>query len=223
MVRAFLAMALVALLSACGSGRPVANDLQISQVRYQDPNPPAITLITSINSETGSGAHSALLIDASQRVIFDPAGNFRSAEVPQQGDVLYGLRPAALRAYLEFQSSKGYHVVAERAAVSPGVAERALQLARTNGAAMQGLCTDNVSSLVRKLPGFESLNVTLFPVTFMNEFARLPGVTRGVYVDVKLVSGVPVTGVGDAAPSSADAVGTAPSGAMPSGTTVPIN
>lgn len=38
---------------------------------------PRISLYTMVNNESGAGAHSALVINASQRVIFDPTGTFK--------------------------------------------------------------------------------------------------------------------------------------------------
>ncbi|OIQ71500.1 hypothetical protein GALL_468800 [mine drainage metagenome] len=187
MRRILLSLGVVVALAGCGSGRAVSSDPVVAKARYVSPEPPSLTLITSIRNDTGNGAHSALLINASQRVIFDPAGNYFSAQVPQKGDVLYGVSPPVLQSYLNFQSSKGFHVVAERVQVSPEVAELALQKSVANGAAASGLCSDNVSSIVRKLPGFTSLPVSFFPRAFMRDFGKLPGVVVVTYLNGAVV------------------------------------
>ncbi|MEZ5714341.1 MAG: hypothetical protein R3D85_03690 [Paracoccaceae bacterium] len=40
-------------------------------MQYRDGDP--VTLFTMVSNETGSGGHTSLMIDASQRVIFDPS------------------------------------------------------------------------------------------------------------------------------------------------------
>ncbi len=171
------------LLSACGSGRPVAPVQVVEHVRYHDPSPPSLTLVTSIRTATGVGAHSALIINASQRVIFDPAGSFQASingkpAAPQRGDVIYGVTPEVLQAYLTFQSGKGFHAVTMTLPVSPEVAEDALQKAENHGWVSQAFCADATSSLLASLPGLNGqVHTSLFPRKFMRGFAKLPGVT----------------------------------------------
>ena len=76
-----------------------ATDDQIAASAYRAPGAATLTLITMINNTSGSGAHTALMINGSQRVIFDPAGSFRNDRVPRRADVLYGISPAVLAAY----------------------------------------------------------------------------------------------------------------------------
>ncbi|TMV80903.1 hypothetical protein FGG78_25195 [Thioclava sp. BHET1] len=183
MYRLLLCLGLLAALAACGSNRPVATQDAVTQAAYHDPSdPPSLTVMTTIRNTTGSGAHSSLLINASQRVIFDPAGSFQSPEVPQRGDVLYGITPRRLEAYIRFQSTEGFHVVAERIPVSPEVAQMALNEAIHNGSASQGLCADNVSTLLKKLPGMP-VRTALFPKQVMREVSKMPDAVRTVYYD----------------------------------------
>lgn len=176
------------MLSACGSGRPVAPETVVVQARYVDPGPTTLTLLTSIRTATGVGAHSALIINASQRVIFDPAGSFQATidgqpVAPQRGDVLYGVTPAVLSAYLAFQSGQGFHATTITIPVAPAVAEVALQKAEGHGWVSQAFCADATSSLLASLPGFESLHPALFPREFMRQVAKLPGITVKTYDD----------------------------------------
>lgn len=186
--RRLLCLGLVAFLSACGSGRPNAPVQEINQVRYTDPSPPSLTLITSIRTLAGVGAHSALMVNGSQRVIFDPAGSF-SASIdgrpagPQRGDVIYGVSPAVLDAYIGFQSETGFHVVTITIPVSAAVAEEALNKVEDHGWVSMAMCADATSSLLTSLPGFKSLSPSFFPRAFMREVAKLPGVTIRTYVD----------------------------------------
>jgi hypothetical protein len=58
-------------LSACTAIEVWAPDTLVSQYIYREEGPKYMTLYTMKNVGSGNGAHSALLINASQRVIFD--------------------------------------------------------------------------------------------------------------------------------------------------------
>ena len=184
MGRLLLCLGLTLLLAACGSGRPVASMQAVDHAIYTVPNaPPSLTLFTSIRTETGTGAHSAVLINASQRVIFDPAGSFQGESNgkpvgPTRGDVIYGVTDPVLAAYRKFQSAPGFHLVAITIPVSAAVAEEALAKAEDHGWVSQAFCADASSHLLSSLPGLSNrLHVTLFPRAFMLQAERLPGVT----------------------------------------------
>ncbi|HBN30005.1 MAG TPA: hypothetical protein DD416_01985, partial [Rhodobacteraceae bacterium] len=74
-----------------------------------------------------SAGHSALLINASQRVIYDPAGTWYHRDVPERADLLYGLTPKLLQYYLDYHARKEFRVILQTKIVSPQVAEMALQ------------------------------------------------------------------------------------------------
>lgn len=186
MGRLLLCLGLLAGLAACGSDRPVASRAMVSEARYSAPGPAELTLFTSIRTAAGTGAHSALLINGSQRVIFDPAGSFEPLPdqgnvAPQRGDVIYGVTDSVLKAYRSFQSSTGYHLVAITIPVSAGVAEEALRKAEHHGWVSQAFCADATSNLLSSLPGFGTLRPTLFPRAFMLQVEKLPGVTIRTY------------------------------------------
>ncbi|QFS84272.1 hypothetical protein FIU97_16075 [Roseivivax sp. THAF40] len=154
----------------------------VAQAAYRHDGPPAITLYTMVSNNSGAGAHSSLMINGSERVIFDPAGSVRHSRLAEREDVLYGVTPEIARFYELAHARETYHVVVQRIEVSPEVAEQALQLARTNGRVAQAFCTMATSGLLRKLPGFEGVGQTFFPLALSKDFERLPGVeTRRVY------------------------------------------
>jgi len=63
-------------LAACGGGDPVwAPDDVVNAAVYRSTGERSLTLYTMRNVGSGNGAHSSLLVDASQRVMFDPAGS----------------------------------------------------------------------------------------------------------------------------------------------------
>ncbi|MBP1807205.1 hypothetical protein [Rubellimicrobium aerolatum] len=177
--RAVLAGLGLALLGGCGTGAESvwAPDAELMKARYRDPGPPRLALVTVRNEGDGSGAHSALLISGSERVLFDPYGGWTHPGVPERNDVLFGFSPAVEEAYLSYQAQDGYYYVRQEIAVPPEVAEQALALAKAHGPAGMAECTFAVSGLLRRLPGFEPIRRTWFPEHLASRFARLPGVT----------------------------------------------
>ncbi|SMC65468.1 hypothetical protein [Primorskyibacter flagellatus] len=165
------------LLSACGAHQAGnAPPEVVSQARYVHSGPPALTLFTMVNNRTGAGGHSSLMINGSQRVIFDPAGSVRHETVPERNDVLYGITPGVADFYTRAHARATHHVVVQRIVVSPEVAERALQLAISNGSVGQAQCALSVSAILRQLPGFQGVKSTWFPVKLSESFGQVPGV-----------------------------------------------
>ncbi len=176
--RSALAVVSVAVLAGCAGGGsgplPVA---QQQAVAYRHDGPPSITLITMINNRTGKGGHAALLVNASQRVLFDPAGSFRVDWLTEQGDVLYGMTERNFTAYKSAHSRGTHHVVTQEVIVPAAVAERALQLVEARGSVSSAFCANATSDILRQLPGFQDIDVTFYPHRLMEQFASRPGVT----------------------------------------------
>ena len=86
-MRVWMALACVGLLAACANDTGIDNTpAEVAAAAYVAPGPRSITLMTMINNRTGSGGHTALLVNGSQQVIFDPAGSFRDPRVIERGD-----------------------------------------------------------------------------------------------------------------------------------------
>ncbi|EYD72037.1 hypothetical protein [Limimaricola hongkongensis] len=174
--RVFL-MAAPLALAGCGSGEAVwAPEAAVARARYRHDGPPALTLYTVNNLGTGNGAHSALLINASERVLFDPAGSFGHGSIPERNDVLFGMHPQAVDAYASYHSRASYVTVEQVVEVPAPTAERALRLALGAGPVAQAHCTRVTSGLLAQLPGFEGIDRTWFPHKLMADFGALPGV-----------------------------------------------
>lgn len=180
--RTFLALAALAVVGACGAQSVWAPDDVVARASYRHEGPASLTLYTMVNNTTGEGAHSSIMINASQRVVFDPAGTLKANVMPERNDVLFGMTPRLLDFYERAHARTTYHVVIQTVQVSPEVAEYALQLALANGPAASGTCARTTSSLLRKLPGFESIKTVWFPNKLSDQFGTLPGVsTRKLY------------------------------------------
>lgn len=171
-----------ALLAGCGNvSGPNAKPEEVARAAYRHDGPPEIVLYTMINNRTGSGAHSSMLINApSQRVIFDPAGNVRFTGVPEIGDVLYGITPQARTFFESAHARSTYRMKILSKPVSGPVAEQALQLVQARGAVGAALCSNAVSDILSKLPGFEGMGGIWRPLALAEAFSRLPGVTEKV-------------------------------------------
>lgn len=171
-------------LAACGAQdvRFAPQD-QVDRARYVHDGPPSITLYTVVSTKTGAGGHSGILINASQRVMFDPAGTWYHPSLPEQYDVHYGMTPKMVNFYIDYHARETFNVIEQTIIVSPEVAEIALRRAREYGAVPKAQCARSLTSILRGVPGFEGLRSTWFPVTLMKDFALLPGVTTRTITD----------------------------------------
>ncbi|WP_197917435.1 hypothetical protein [Thiosulfatihalobacter marinus] len=167
-------LALVAL-SACTIRNPVKTnspDIEVAQARYVHSGPTRLTMYTMVSNRTGQGAHTSLLINASERVAFDPAGSFRTGGVVAKNDVVYGMTPAVTDYYTRYHARETFHVVVQSIDVSPEVAEMALRKAKTLGPVLEGKCAYSTAELLRSLPGFEDAPRTYFPVKLSEYFGE---------------------------------------------------
>ena len=179
-LKTFLATIGVLLLAGCAFPNdklPDASQAAVQEAGYQHDGPAKLTLYTMINNRSGAGAHSSLMINGSQRVIFDPAGTVRLNAVPERGDVIFGITPQVEDFYARAHARETYHVVIQEIDVTPETAERAWQLALAHDPAASGFCAASTSAVLGQLPGFESIGRTFFPKRLMDDFESLPKVT----------------------------------------------
>ena len=184
-MRLLLLLAFCACMAGCAvpPAVPYASNERIAEVAYRSPGPARLTVFTMVNNRSGRGGHSAIMINGSQRVIFDPAGSFVNDRVPEQEDVLFGVTPAVLAGYKSAHARSAYHVVSQSFQVTPQQAEIALKLAVGNGAVPQSYCANATSGILRQVPGFEDLDQTFFPTRLMDNLSRRPGVVEDRYYE----------------------------------------
>ncbi|MFA5539170.1 MAG: hypothetical protein WCZ72_08410 [Gemmobacter sp.] len=175
MLRLFFGLVAALMLAACGAEPVWAPDEDVTRARYSHDGPASITLFTVISNSSDSGAHSALMIDASQRVVFDPAGTWYHPWAPERNDVHFGITPLVEQRYREFHTRVTYRTVVQTLVVPPEVAERALRLALDYGAVPKAHCASSTSDILQQL-GFDTVPRSFFPRRVMEGFARLPGV-----------------------------------------------
>jgi hypothetical protein len=183
MKRLFLCLALLLSLAACGAEPKWADSAAVSRAAYVHDGPTSITLFTVLSNRNDSGAHSGLLINGSQRVMFDPAGTWHHPYLPERNDVHYGMTDKMVAFYIDYHARVTYRVVQQTVYVTPAQAEIALQRAQAYGAVPKAMCARSVSSILRGVPGFESMPSTFGPKKLMDAFAELPGVQTKVITD----------------------------------------
>ncbi|APE42626.1 hypothetical protein BOO69_03720 [Sulfitobacter alexandrii] len=184
MKRLLTGLALIALVAGCAvDTSPDASPDAVAAAAFRAPGPKKLTVITMINNRTGKGGHTALLVNGSQQVIFDPAGSFREERVVERGDVIYGVSPGWLQAYKSAHARSTFHVVSQEMVVTPEQAETALRLVQSNGAVPGAYCTNATTSLLRQVPGFENIDVTFYPEKLMQQIAKRPGVVTTRYFE----------------------------------------
>ncbi|MBR9650750.1 hypothetical protein [Thalassovita aquimarina] len=159
---------------------PFPDDV-IARSVYKHDGPPALTLYTMVSNSNGSGAHSSLMINGSQRVIFDPAGSFRKHGIVTRNDVVYNVTPGLEDIYTRFHARKTYHVVVQRMEVPAETAEKALNLALNYGEVPDAMCAQSTSSILAQLPGL-NIKQTWYPNKLSAQFGEVPRVsTKQLY------------------------------------------
>lgn len=179
-----LALVLPLGLAACSvPPSTYASDELVQAKRYAHSGPAALTLYTVLNNKSGSGAHLALMVNGSERVIFDPAGSFAHPIIPERNDVIIGANPAVKDVYIDYHARVTFRVIEQVLEVSPEVAELALQKVYAYGAVSQANCSNSITDILNDLPGFEGFKQTYFPKKAMEQFALIPGVTTKEFRD----------------------------------------
>lgn len=177
------ALCLTLVLAGCGAEPVWAPDEAVTRARFTSGEEPSITLFTVVRKTGGEGAHSGLLIDGSQRIMFDPAGTWHHPRVPERNDVHYGVTEQMRKFYIDYHARETFDVIEQKVFVTPEVAEAAIRRAESYGAVNKAFCGNSVSAILRGLPGFESTPNTFFPNRIMRAFGETPGVTTRIHHD----------------------------------------
>lgn len=183
MLRVILALFALLSLAACGAEPVWAPEERVQAARYVHDGPNTITLFTVVNNRSNAGAHSGLMINDSERIMFDPAGTWNHPRIPERNDVHFGITPRIVDFYIDYHARETFRVVEQTVVVSPGVAALVAQRAKAYGAVPKAQCSRSISEILRGVPGFEVIGSTWYPNRLMDDFAKLPGVTTRVIYD----------------------------------------
>ncbi|MEX0970096.1 MAG: hypothetical protein WD046_06595 [Paracoccaceae bacterium] len=178
MPKLLLALVLLAGLSACATNRTTATQAEITAVRHVETAPPFVALLTMVNSKSDFGEHSALVINGSQMVIYDPAGSFEEGRVGlvRAEDVLYGVTPDLVGYYNSYHARHGYYVRMQQVNISPEEADALIAGVQARGAVSQLQCGTAVSDVLNDLPRFSTIRTTILPGGIMRRMAQIEGV-----------------------------------------------
>lgn len=180
-----LILAMMLGLAACGAQSVWAPDDAVNQARFSSSGPSMLTLFTVVNVNSGNGGHSALMVSApSERVLFDPAGTFHHPRLPERNDVVHGMTDAAVDFYIDYHSRTSWRVYKQDLVVPPEVAEQALREVEGYGAVPKAFCANSITTVLKDLPGFEGIRVTMFPNNLQKQFEKYPGVVTTQYHDM---------------------------------------
>ncbi|WP_224380157.1 hypothetical protein [Roseovarius carneus] len=178
MTRVF-AMAFCALfaLTGCAAESVWATDEEVQRAAYTHDGPPRLTLFTMLNNRNGNGAHTSLMINGAQRIIYDPAGSFAHETIPERNDVLYGVTPQVADVYTRFHARETFHVKIQTLDVTPELAARAAALVKQAGPVPGAQCAYSTSAVMAQLfPG--QITQSWLPKKLADQFGAVPGVSE---------------------------------------------
>jgi hypothetical protein len=175
LIRFLLAALVAATLSGCEFYTPATPE-EISQARYVSSEPPSITLMSMVDERSGTSAHSGVLINGSQRVLFDPAGTFTHPDLPRSGDIHYGMTPRFVDYYERYHARAGYFVETQRVPVTQAQADQIFANAVARGKSLKMECGLAVSGVLQPVPPVTGVGTALFPESIREDFATIPGV-----------------------------------------------
>ena len=179
----FGALLMAALLAACAQFANSPPE-EISRARYVSDEEPYVALVTMIHRRNDNGAHTALVVNGSQVVIYDPAGSFEHSQVPENNDVLYGITPELKSVYENYHARNTTYLREQRVPVSREFADAVIARMEAQGASFKAFCAVNTSEILRDFPEFAHVPRTFHPSKIMAAFDQVPGVQdRRVYAE----------------------------------------
>lgn len=185
-----LALLLPLLASACAE-HIVADPATVAAARYTSDEPPYVELVTTVKRDTGKGAHTGLIINASERVIWDPAGTFQYPDLPEVEDVHFGATDRLVSYYKRYHARFSHFVHSQRVYLDPVSAEKLLLSARNHGAVPKMFCSTSTADVLRVLPQFANLRRSMFPERLREDFAKVPGVVDSYVEEQDVGQNVP--------------------------------
>jgi len=136
-----------------------------------------------INNRSNEGAHTGLMVNGSQRMIFDPAGSFNHPQIPERNDAFFGITPRAHDFYIDYHARETYRVKENTLVVTPEQAEAALIALQQAGPVGPTRCNIAIVQVLRQVPGFDDVPGSIFPLNTMRYFESRPGVVTRIHRD----------------------------------------
>lgn len=171
----------LASLNGCTrSDYPRASQEEVEAAFYRSDAPPSISLMSMVSEASERSEHVGILINGSQRVLYDPAGDYYVLSRPRRDDIHYGMTDQWVQHYESFHSRLGFYVEKLTIPVSLQVADLAIARSQERGETYHTQCATSASWVLSGLPGFERIPRTMSPDTIRQVFATLPGVQTDI-------------------------------------------
>ncbi|MDF1620853.1 hypothetical protein [Pseudothioclava nitratireducens] len=184
MRRLFICLIVPLFLAGCEGGKYVwASDEELQRAAFSTSEPPSVTLYTVVSRRTGNGGHSGLMINGTQRVMFDPSGTWYHPFVPERNDVHYGITERFRKFYIDYHARETFDVIEQTVPVSMQTAELLRAKVQAYGPVGQMYCANSVSDILSDTPGFSPIKRTFFPMKLSEAFGQLPGASFKRYED----------------------------------------
>lgn len=175
-------MMMIALTSACAVEKN-ASSKNIAAVSHVSEERPYIAVVSMVNRGSGRAAHTAMLINASQRVIYDPAGTFQHPELQERGDIHYGVNDRMLSYYNRYHARFSHYVHTQKVYVSAETAEAVLRRTQAQGASPKMFCTIHTGEILKDIPQFSHIQPGFFPEGLRRQMASVPGVIDSYVIE----------------------------------------
>lgn len=146
---------------------------EIARARYSTTDDPYVAVVSMVSTRTGRAAHTALFINASERVIYDPAGTFEHREMPERGDIHYGASDRMIDYYERYHARLSHFVHVQKIPVSRQVAEATLRRAQAQGPSPKSFCTTHTIDVLNDVDGLPRFENSFYPEKLRQQVARL--------------------------------------------------
>ena len=168
-------LATLATLGGCAVENGAAPE-EIAITRHVSDEPPYVAVVTMVDRRDGRAAHSALIINASQRVIYDPAGTFKHADLVERGDIHYGATDRMVSYYKRYHARFSHYVHEQRIPLTPEQAEAVLRRAQAQGPSPKMFCNIHITAVLNDVRFLGRLRSSFYPEVLRDQVAKIPGV-----------------------------------------------
>ncbi len=181
-MRGMMLLGVLWALAACTDATSARSEV-IAASHYVSGEPPSLTVVNMRNVGSDASEHTGLLINGSEQVLFDAAGNYRHPRSPRAGDVHYGVTPTIFQSYKSFHARSDYYLTIQTLPLTLEQADALIARAKQQGPTRQMFCADGTSDVLQDIPGFSDMKRTMFPSVIERYFDNYPGVTKTTFYE----------------------------------------
>ena len=163
-------------LFGCSNLRDFDPVTTINTPGYRHPGGATVTLVSVVSKRSNTAAHSALIVNGTQRIIFDPAGTLFHKNLKFRGDVIYDANPSVVDFYIRYHTRNTHDTVMQSVDVADALAEDLLKRLLSRGYVWKSFRAQSASTLLRATPGFENIRPTFSLQKLMKNFGKIENV-----------------------------------------------